>query len=175
MGTAVALERGEPCRWNYRVLTDRHWRTRKARVSGWRGETEVLADLLVSSVRGWRMNGRRAEAVDGCVDVDFSFSPATNILPIRRLALGVHDRAEAPAAWLRVPELLLVRLDQTYERIEANRYRYTVPSQGFAAELTIDRWFVTDYSGLWTRESGFQALAEADLHAAGGGRSEMTR
>ena len=48
----------------------------------------------------------------GCIDLDLSFSPATNLLAIRRLALPVNEIAEVRSAWLTFPDLDLEPLDQ---------------------------------------------------------------
>jgi hypothetical protein len=82
------------------------------------------------------------------VDVDLSFTPATNTLPIRRLDLRVGDQAEIEVAWLTWPDLDVRPVRQVYARLEENRYRYT---QGdFTAELVVDeQGLVLDYEGLW--------------------------
>ena len=83
-----------------------------------------------------------------CVDVDLSFTPATNTLPIRRLDLDVGKEAEVHVAWLVWPELSVQRVDQRYARIANDRYRYT--QDDFEAELTIDeQGLVLEYEGLW--------------------------
>ena len=75
---------------------------------------------------------------------------------MRRLALGVGDRAEAPAAWVRAPGLAVERLEQTYARLSDEdgraRYDYASPGVGFAAVLAFDpHGLVTDYPGIAVR------------------------
>ena len=74
------------------------WRTRRATDSAQAGGRVV--DLRVTSAArgGWTLNGVPQPRLAGCADVDLGFTPATNLLPIRRLALKVGERAEAPAA-----------------------------------------------------------------------------
>jgi hypothetical protein len=56
----------------------------------------------------------------------------------------------APAAYLAFPELRLTRLDQTYRRLDENRYAYAAPAFGYKAILTVSpAGFVLDYPGLW--------------------------
>ena len=95
----------------------------------------------------WSGKERPPEYED-CADVDLSFTPATNTLPIRRLGLGVGEKADIAVAWLRWPELKVERVGQRYARLAADRYRYT---QGdFEAELTVDEHgLVLEYDGLW--------------------------
>ncbi len=83
-----------------------------------------------------------------CVDVDLSFTPATNTLPIRRLGLDIGEVAEIHVAWLVWPKLSVRRVLQRYARLAEDRYRYT--QDEFEAELTVDRQgLVLEYQGLW--------------------------
>ena len=46
-------------------------------------------DLLADGEDGWTTRGGAAmPELEGCVDVDISATPVTNILPIRRLGLA---------------------------------------------------------------------------------------
>jgi hypothetical protein len=88
----------------------------------------------------------------GALDVDLGFTPATNTLPIRRLALAVGAGAAVRSAWLRFPELRLEPLEQTYTR-EAEHvflYRALVDGEPFSARLDTDAFGrVVRYEGLW--------------------------
>jgi hypothetical protein len=59
----------------------------------------------------WNVNGVGQTGVAGCVDLDRGFTPVTILIPRRRLALGVADASDAPAAWRRFPGLVLERLE----------------------------------------------------------------
>ena len=74
--------------------------------------------------------------LDGCIDADLEWSPSTNTLPIRRLGLAVGESRAVTAAWLRFPSLQVQRIDQSYERLAENRYRYR--SGLFTADLAVD-------------------------------------
>jgi hypothetical protein len=92
----------------------------------------------------------------GCVDLDLSFSPATNLLPVRRLALPVGQAAPVRAAWLRFPECRLEPLEQRYHRMDAERYRYEsgAGTEIFRAELRVTSvGFVAEYAGRWRVET----------------------
>jgi hypothetical protein len=102
----------------------------------------------------WQINGTDQPEVAGCIDVDLNFTPATNLIAIRRLALAVGDASDAPAAWLRVPELTLERLEQRYHRVGLDIYDYEAAGTGYAASLQVsDVGFVTRYPGLWEQEA----------------------
>jgi hypothetical protein len=123
-GTAVFSEARRPCRLDYRVVCDAAWRTMSARVAGWMDTTAIDIAIAADAARSWTLNGRSCPDLNGCDDVDLSFTPATNMLPIRRMRLAVGAQVSVRAAWLRFPEMTLEPLDQIYERISESRYRY---------------------------------------------------
>jgi uncharacterized protein len=107
-----------------------------------------------SSGRWWR-NAEALPSLDGCIDVDLGFSPSTNLLPIRRLALPIGGSAAVRAAWVRFPELSVEVLEQVYHRTAERRYTYESNGGAFRAELTVDEdGFVIEYPNLWTAERG---------------------
>lgn len=146
-GTAVFLHDGKPCSLAYAVVCDASWRTVSARVSGWIGEETV--DVTVET-DPWRLNGAPAAHVDGCIDIDLNFSPVTNMLPIRRLAIAVGEHASVRAAWLRFPSMRLERLAQTYRRITETLYVYESAEGAFRAEIEVDGdGLPTRYGEIW--------------------------
>jgi hypothetical protein len=152
-GTAVFSEAGRPCRLDYRVVCDAAGRTVSTRVTGSLDVTAVDVAIDVDATRSWTLNGQPCPAVQGCEDVDLSFSPATNLLPIRRTRLAVGARVPVRAAWLRLPGLTLEVLDQTYERVSESQYRYESRGGSFVAMLETNAvGLVTRYPGLWELE-----------------------
>ena len=98
----------------------------------------------------WTLNGVEESTVEGCIDLDLNFSPATNLLPIRRLKLAIGEQGEVKAAWLRFPGFRLELLPQVYTRLDELTYRYSSDGGSFVRDLTVnDVGFVTDYPGLW--------------------------
>lgn len=152
-GTAVFLQDGHPCRLDYEVVCDAAWHTTSARVNGWVGPRTIDLALTVDEDRRWWRHGEPCPPVAGCLDVDLSFSPSTNLLPIRRLGLAVGGSAPVRAAWVRVPEWSLEPLAQVYTRTAERSYAYESNGGRFRAELEVDETgFVTRYPGLWERE-----------------------
>jgi hypothetical protein len=145
-GSAVFGHEGAPCRLDYLVVVDERFHTRRGTVTGWLGEREI--DVEIVSERGtWSMNGGKCTVVEGAVDLDLNFSPSTNLLPIRRLALDVGQEAPVRAAWLRFPDFDLKPLDQAYRRLSSSRFLYRSEG-GFEAELDVrPSGFVTLYPG----------------------------
>jgi hypothetical protein len=151
-GTAVFLHEGRTCRLSYSIDCDAIWHTRSAVVSGWFGDEDIDLELSADAYRRWQVNGVAKSVVDGCIDLDLNFSPATNLLPIRRLNLEVGQQMEVKAAWLRFPSFELEPLSQVYERTGEFKYRYSSRG-GFVAELTVNKaGFVTVYPQLWEAE-----------------------
>jgi hypothetical protein len=119
-------------------------------VAGWVGSRTIDVAVAVDAARHWRLGDVDCPAVAGCVDIDLAFSPSTNSLPIRRLALAPGREARVRAAWLRFPELTLEPLEQRYHRLDATTYRYESDGGAFTADLrTNAAGFVTRYPGLW--------------------------
>jgi hypothetical protein len=146
-GSAVFLEEGAVS-LHYEIDCTPDWRTLGATVSGFVGER--LIDVSIRTDGGsWSLNGERIDAVEGCIDLDLNFSPSTNLLPIRRLELSIGGRADVRAAWLRFPSFRLEVLEQSYERVAEQQYRYRSRT-GFEAELDVDAvGFVRRYGSYW--------------------------
>jgi hypothetical protein len=147
-GSVVVPIHGEPARIDYGVDLDDAWRTRAAQVDIDMSTGGRAIRFEADGEGTWLVDGDAAPALDGCLDIDFSFTPATNTLQIRRLALGVGERETLAVAWLTFPELTIAPLTQTYARIADHRWRYG--SGDFTAELDVDaNGFVLRYADLW--------------------------
>ena len=138
IGTAVFAHDQQPCRLDYVVVCDAAWQTVSGRVTGWVGNDTVEIDLTVDAARCWRLNGAECPAVAGCIDLDLHFSPATNLLPVRRLSLDIDEEAEVQAAWLRFPSFTLEPLAQRYRRLDVSTYRYESAGGTFTTELQVN-------------------------------------
>ncbi len=80
----------------------------------------------------------------------------TNTLAVHRMQLALGVRASAAAAYVRVPDLRVERLEQTYRRtpdVEGQqRYDYTAPAFDVACVLSFDAaGLVLDYPGIAVR------------------------
>lgn len=107
----------------------------------------------------WRVRGRRRRDLDGCVDIDVAATPLTNTFPIRRYAgIGVGESRTEPVAWVEVPTLRVVRVEQTYTRLGplpgvrgGQRWSYGDPDHG-TRDISVDRdGLVIDYEGFAER------------------------
>jgi hypothetical protein len=153
-GMAVFSLDGRPCALSYEVDADARWSSRSARVRGWCGTEPVDVTILAVPGGRWHLNGTEQPAVVGCVDVDLGFTPATNLLHLRRVALDIGQAADVPVAWLAFPELTLARLGQRYRRLDQDTYDYQAPGVPYEAHLKVNELgFVTLYPGLWEVEA----------------------
>jgi hypothetical protein len=151
-GSAAFFD-GRPAALSYTVITDADWTTSAAFIRGFSGVGGVSVNIE-RTADGWRLDGCMLDGLGDCVDVDLGFTPATNLIPVRRLALVVGESAAAPAAWFDLHTRSLRRLEQSYERVGEREYRYLAPAFSYDDLLTFDAsGFVRDYPGLWHQAS----------------------
>ncbi len=178
IGCTTAVEAGRTAVVSYDLTVDADFATRRATVA-LQSESGARRLLLESDGQGsWRVDGEPAPSLDGCLDVDLESSAMTNTLPVHRLRLGVGERADAPAAYVRMFDLSVERLEQGYRRIadtdpDANadadadadagsrgprptrareRYEYRSPAFDFECVLVFDEsGLVLDYPEIAVR------------------------
>jgi hypothetical protein len=161
-GAAVFQHEGSPAFLAYEVICDGEWRTRFGVVRGWIGTREIDYGISRGPIGVWRLNGEivhdperepgvsRVVPLSSCVDLDFGFTPATNVTQLRRVALGVRQTVDVPVAWLDVTEGTLSVLHQRYERRSASSYWYEAPRFEYSALLRVNAaGFVEKYPNLW--------------------------
>jgi hypothetical protein len=90
----------------------------------------------VAAADGWRLNGALQHGLHH-PDLDLGFTPATNLIPLRRLRLAIGEQADAPATYLAFPRLRLVELPQRYHRLDRERYDYRSPTAGYRGILRV--------------------------------------
>jgi uncharacterized protein len=137
----------------YEVDCDGKWRTREGLVQGWVGAHRLDLRIKRAPDGTWTLNGQVVPQLDGCVDLDIGFTPATNLLQLRRVALQVGQTADVPVAWLDVSVGILDRLQQRYERRTEELYWYEAPRFDYFALLQVSVvGFVEKYPNLWEAE-----------------------
>ena len=147
-GIVLTPEHGTPLDVRYRVEAGPDGLTRRVELELDGGANRRV--LLADGAGAWRWEGGPGlPEVAGALDVDLTVTPATNTLPIRRLAgLKVGEAADLRMAWVQFPELSVIPSAQRYERLAADRWRFA--SGDFTAELLVDPdGLVLDYEGLF--------------------------
>ena len=137
-------------RLDYHVLLNDAWFTREAVVRWSHAGDSGTVRLARDDTGRWSRDGAPDDTLAGCTDVDFGFSPVTNLMPVRRLGRGAGASVEVHAAWLVFPDLEIRPARQTYTRKSAATVLYESAS-GFSTEITVgESGFADEYPGLWT-------------------------
>jgi uncharacterized protein len=172
-GFATFLRDGVPAGLHYQLLLAPDWSTRIGRIDGLFG-AELVTHHIARTDDGWLLDGVHQPGLDGAVDLDFGFTPATNHPQLRRLGLAVGEARELTVAWFDLGAARLVPLRQLYARVEHDAYAYESPRDAYRATLRIAAdGFVLDYPALWqglsrsARNSHRRARHRPDRSSAG--------
>lgn len=175
-GTALVAVGDEPFVVRYDLDLAADWSPRQVWIALRTGADprERTLRLLADPAHGWRIEreppdtplpGDDAAAAQGLIDIDLGFTPATNTLPIRRLAPAVGAAVNVTALWVRFPELTIEPLPQRYTRLSDWRYRYESAGGTFVAELKVDDLgLVVTYENGWRRIAASPAMAGRGNH-----------
>lgn len=137
--------------YEYDAVLDAEWGFRALRIEA--GDGRVLE--LRHDASGWWTENRMVRPdLSDAVDIDLSFSPFTNTLPIRRLDLPIGGEAEIVTAYVASPSLAVLPDPQRYTRLSPDRYLYESLDSDFEREILVDAdGMVLDYPGLFTRQA----------------------
>jgi len=153
-GNAVFAKEGAPARLSYALDLATDFSTLAGSIEGMVGVSPVWIAIR-RDLAGWTLNGVRQREVEGLLDLDFGFTPATNHPQLRRMDLAVGQSKEITVAWMDVDSDRLMPLPQNYRRIAHQAYDYHSPQGPYHATLKIaDNGFVASYPTLWEMESG---------------------
>lgn len=153
VGAASYLGSRGPVAVSYTVEIDENWVTRRGSLRGFAAGRR-FHHLIERTQDGWTLDGGRNGLAD-ITDLDFGFTPATNLQQLQRAALAIGERAEFSVAWFDVGKTALVELPQIYERLDERHYHYISPPSGYEATLEMDEsGFVKVYPDLWVMEPG---------------------
>ncbi|MGC5628847.1 putative glycolipid-binding domain-containing protein [Georgenia sp. Z1344] len=101
----------------------------------------------------WSVDGQDRDDLSDAFDIDLSFSPFTNTLPIRRLDLDLGASAEIVCAYVDTPSLEVTTDPQRYTRLDTHLYLYESMDSDFSREITVDDdGLVVGYPGLFAVE-----------------------
>ena len=134
----------------YFVTLKPDWTTESAALRVMAGGRRRRVRVAAMPTREWMVQGQPMPAVSGCIDLDLAFTPATNTISIRRLALEVGQSATVTAAWFDFRTNTLTPLRQIYKRISVGEYAYSCPDIHFESTLRVGTaGLVQDYPPLW--------------------------
>ena len=136
VGTVLGAEGGVPVRIEYRVLADGAGMTTAAHVRDLRGFETRTIGLERDAKGGWRVDGAAARALQGAPTSISAAARRRTRCRSGASVLAIGESQTIQAAWVRFPELTIVKAAQTYARLDEFTYRYK--SGTFEAELTVD-------------------------------------
>ncbi len=132
---------------DYVIRCDENWHTASTDITGDYGG-EAVALRFQRDGTDWTLNGEPQPHLAKADDIDLSFSPASNMMPLRRLP--EVGRLETVSVWIRFPGPDVSPLSQTYTRERGGLVRYAAVESDFETHLKVDeQGFVTRYPGLW--------------------------
>jgi len=147
-GTALFAADGVAHEIRYSVLTDAAWHTRTVGVSLSTSRGDRTLALSADGAGAWSAGDAPLIDLFGAIDVDLAWTPATNILPVKRLALEPGQTADISVVMLDHTDHEVHKANQRYECLAPGRYRFSAGS--FATELLVDdEGLVTTYPGEW--------------------------
>jgi hypothetical protein len=151
-GNAVFRYESGPASIVYSVDCSVSWETLSGQVQGRLGDRRI--DYAIARRgRAWMVNDILIPGLEHLVDLDLGFTPATNLLPLRRVSIHQGEAAQLPAAWFDIDAGTLTELPQTYERRDELAFWYEAPSLGYKGLLELaPNGFIRRYPGLWEVE-----------------------
>ena len=156
-GTTTGFQDGAAWVVSYDIELDQLWKTRRVRITS-RAALASIEQYAESDGEGhWLIDGDEAANLDGCFVIDLEASAMTNALPVHRLSLAAGESAAAPAAYVRLTDRKIERLDQFYARLDDQddgpSFDYQAPAFDLRCRITYDRaGLVLEYPGIGIRK-----------------------
>lgn len=162
-----------PYRLEYELDTTAGWETHRLQVrssgAGWIREIDLRHDgagrwrcdaTATGDVPGLAEPGGDTDALRGAIDCDLGASPLTNLMPVCRHALHLHEgEHDLLMVWIDPPSLAVTPSRQRYEHVRRGEggsvVRYVDGDGSFRADLELDGdGLVVAYPGLARRVAG---------------------
>ena len=128
----------EPFAIRYAVMTDVEGQCRgvTARAMG----SPVVLEVYGDGCGGWTdADGNVLREIDGAIDVDLSITPATHVLAVRRLALGVDASVCVTVACVDVLAGEIRGAQHRYARLGDDQYQVKESETGATERCRLDR------------------------------------
>jgi uncharacterized protein len=132
----------------YRIKLDEAGHVRTARLDRTDGQS---LELFSDGAGNW--SDDRADPLPelrGCIDIDISFTPLTNSLPIWRSEWQTGQPRRFSMAWIDADAMTVFRDDQIYTRLDPTHFHYQAADGSFERDIEIDGdGLVRHYPGLF--------------------------
>lgn len=151
-GNIVGVYKDKPLQVTYAISLDANWNIRHVVIER-NGDSQFsLALKKDDSNRWYDSNGNHLAEFDDRTEIDISFTPFTNSLPINRLRLTAGQSQEINVVYINLANNEIKKARQRYTNLDNNRYMYENISSGFTAVVEVDqKGIVVDYPGVWKR------------------------
>lgn len=142
----------KPWQISYSLTINARWEVQTVSIEVM-SEQDYTIQLSKNDQQQWvNENGEHLPEYDGCVDIDISFTPFTNTLPINRLQLTKGESKHMPVLYIDVQQGICKSVKQRYVNKGDKIYKYENEDSGFTSELLVDNeGYVVDYPGIWQR------------------------
>jgi hypothetical protein len=151
-GTVLLVDEGVPYEIRYTIVTDPDWFPVTVGINVQGGDNDRTLALTGDGAGSWSVGDAPVLELYGATDVDLGFTPGTNTLPIRRLALDVGESAQLSAIRIDFPQREIEKVSQSYERLAERRYRYQAGD--YSTDLTVnEHGLVVAYPAGWMTEA----------------------
>jgi uncharacterized protein len=140
-----------PYAFTYEIEMDQEWRVLSLRIESIDGR--ILACTSPSQGIWHDARGMHLKELDGCIDVDFSFTCFTNTLPVRRTSFDKGQARSFRMLYVSSDSLDPLANGQRYTCIEPGRcFLYESIDGTFTREIEFDNYgLVRNYPGLYQR------------------------
>lgn len=144
-----------PYRIWYNINCDKNWRVREVTVKSM-GRDSKKMNLISDGKGNWNIDGKIAENLKGCYDIDISVTPFTNTIPIRRMNLEKGESHKINVIYIDAINFMIRPVIQCYtylsEKNNVHKYLYENLSSGFTSEIYVDdNGFIIEYPELYKR------------------------
>jgi uncharacterized protein len=152
LGQSVFLDPRGPAALRYTLDLTPTWATRQGQIDGFIGGRAVDT-RIARTPNGWTLGGKEGGMAD-VVDLDLGFTPATNMVQLKRVGLSIGEAVSFDVAWLEAGDGALVRLPQEYRRVSEFDYEYSSPTSNYRATIIVaPSGFAAVYPRLWELEA----------------------
>jgi hypothetical protein len=147
----VGEEDGTRYAFAYEIQTDNDWRVLSFTIDSIDGRT--LTCTSPSAGLWFDARGAHLKELDGCIDVDFTFTCFTNTLPVRRTNFEKGQARSFQMLYVYFDTLVPVVDGQRYTCIEpGRRFLFEATDGSFTSEIEFDDYgLVRNYPGLFQR------------------------
>lgn len=142
----------KPWQINYTLTINSRWEVQTVFVDVMSEQNYTIQLYKNEQLQWMNENGEHLPAFDGCVDVDISFTPFTNSLPINRLQLTTGEGHDLRVVYIDIKQGICKPVKQRYLNKGDKVYKYENEDSGYMSELLVDsEGYVVDYPGVWQK------------------------